>query len=199
MAQTESFVDLMEQYLAGHSEAARQLASLLYPIVQSRVARVLRASNRVNCQEMEDITQEVFTFLFRENCRTLRSWKPNGGLSFRNFVGMVAARQAISLLRTERQWRQVTNYQDFPNKEIDSELVENSEPAVISRDLLETLLGRLQEHLTPLGMEIFRLTFLEECTVKELCTQLHLSSDGVYAWRSRLRKKVENVFYEMNS
>jgi RNA polymerase sigma-70 factor (ECF subfamily) len=44
---------------------------------------------------------------------------------------------------------------------------------------------RLRETLTPLGMHLFNLLFVEERSVEEVCTTTTLSADAVYAWRSR--------------
>src|SRR5687767_4627167 len=103
----EPDVDLVEQALARRPEAARRLVDLLCPVVQARVARVLqragRASGRNTRQEVDDMTQEVFATLFDDGGKALRAWQPDRGLSLQNFVGLIAERTAVSILRSGRR------------------------------------------------------------------------------------------------
>src|SRR5262245_1194983 len=99
----------IEAALAGDEGAVRQLVDELGPVIQARVARALlrRASGRSVRQEVEDLTQEVFASLFEDDGRILRAWDETRGLSLKNFVGLVAGRQATSILRSGRTtpWR----------------------------------------------------------------------------------------------
>ena len=54
-------------------------------------------------QELEDIAQEVFAALFADGARLLKMWSPERGLSLANFVGLLAEREAISILRSGRR------------------------------------------------------------------------------------------------
>jgi DNA-directed RNA polymerase specialized sigma24 family protein len=204
----EAFVGLIEQTLARRPEAARQLVAHLYPVVQARVARVLvragRVSGRSARQEVDDMTQDVFAFLFEDGGKPLRAWEPARGLSLPNFVGLIAERHAVSVLRSGR--RSPWTEEPRASHELDHQVnavdeggggAAGTEVVLLSRDLLATLLDRLRELLSPLGMELFRQLFVDEKSVEEICADMKMSSDAVYAWRSRLRKLVAGLAAEL--
>ena len=182
------------------SHVERALAS---PLVQARVARRLvlqrdrSGGDRDVRQEVEDLAQEVFLSLFADDARALRAWDPTRGLSLSNFVGLVAERQAISILRSGRRspWR------DDPT--LDEELdrlpePRQSETAATSRDVVERLLDRLTEELTPMGRRLFDLLLVEEVPVAEAMVSTGLSAEALYAWRSRLRRVARQLLAELS-
>ncbi len=174
---------------------------MLTPVVQARVARGLllrrqrAAAGRDVRQEVEDFTQEVFLALFDDDGRVLRSWNPERGLSLLNFVGLVAERQTVSILRNGKR----SPWKEDPTlaAELDGEVPEpGPERAAASRETLRLLLGRLREELSPLGRHLFELIFLRELPVKEVVGQTGMTSEAVYAWRSRLRGRARRILSE---
>jgi RNA polymerase sigma factor (sigma-70 family) len=197
----ESLVDLVADAVARRPAAARRLVELLHPVVQARVARVLgrnvAATSRGLRQEVDDMSQEVFAFLFEDRAKSLRAWDPARGLSLENFVGLLAERKVISILRSGRQnpLREDPTLSEALDRE--TAAVPGPEPAAFSRELLEVLLDRLRLALSPLGMHLFELLYVEERTVEEVAAIAHMSNDAVYAWRSRLRKVVSALGAEL--
>ena len=197
---TADAADLLADTLAGHPRAARGLIDLLYPVVQARVARVLLRSagaRRGNPrQEIDDLTQEVFASLFEHQGRALRSWDRQRGLSLPNFVGLLAERCALSILRSGRR----TPFSSADEERKLDGLPEpgpGPEPAAMSRQLLELLLERLQLALSPLGFHLFQLLYVEERAPEEVAASARMSADAVYAWRSRLRKLANHLATEL--
>ena len=100
---------LVEQALAGDPAALNRLVAVLTPVIQARVAwtllarRFRLAGSRDVRQEVEDLCQDVFLALFARDCRVLRAWKPERGLSLENFVGLVAKCEVLSFLRSPRR------------------------------------------------------------------------------------------------
>jgi DNA-directed RNA polymerase specialized sigma24 family protein len=179
------------------------LIAQLVPIVEARVARVLvrrrGGSGRDARQEVEDLAQEVFLVLFDDGARILRAWDPTRGLSLDNFVGLVAERQAASILRSGRR----SPWTDAPAE--DAELEGAQEPAppegevrLISREALDQVVDRLRETLTPRGLELFFRLIVEEEPVENVCRTTGMSPDAVYAWRSRLAKQVRKIAQELS-
>lgn len=187
--------------LAGEEPALTRLVQTLTPVVQSRVARGLllrrtgAASGRDVRQEVEDLTQEIFLVLFADGGKVLRSWEPGRGLSLANFVGLVAERQTASILRSGRRspWKEdPTLPENLDQASADS----GPEAVAASREQLRNLLHRLKEELTPLGRHLFDLLFLRELPFEEVTRQTGMSSDAVYAWRSRLRRLARRLLEE---
>ena len=185
------------------SGALDRLVDSMAPIVQARVARCLlrqmpAGRGRDVRQEVEDLMQETFLTLLAKDAKVLRGWNPDQGLSLKNFVGLVAERRTISILRIGKRspWKEdptLTEALDRPSR------ATGPEEAASSRDLFVKVLRRLQEELSPLGRHLFELLFLRELSVADACQTTGMSSDAIYAWRSRLRRLAGKVFEELKS
>lgn len=196
--------ELLDTALAGDAGAVRALVAAMTPLVQARVARVLlrRASagrGRDVRQELEDLAQEVFAALFAERGRLLRLWSPERGLSLTNFVGLLAEREAISILRSGRRspWTEdPTEADDLSERAGTSGTVEAQ---IASRQLLERLLDRLRAQLSPKGLQLFVWLLVEQQPVDDVCRLADLKPDAVYAWRSRLGKLLRTLAAEISN
>ncbi|MEZ4221998.1 MAG: hypothetical protein R3B13_13780 [Polyangiaceae bacterium] len=192
----------LERALHGDRAALRVLVDELTPVIQARVARVLLRSaaahqaGRSIRQEVEDMTQEVFVSLLDEDGRALRSWTPERGASLKNFVGLLAERQAISILRSGRRSPWPRELPETSNEDAPSPL--RLEHAIESRELLGRLLERLQLALSPRGLDIFNRLYVHEESVESVMQDCDLSADAVYAWRSRLRKLVRELASQLS-
>lgn len=193
----------LDRALAGDEEELSRLVGELTPVVQARVARCLlrrrtgQAAGRSVRQEVEDLTQDVFLLLFANQAKVLRSWQAERGLSFTNFVGLVAERQATSTLRSGRR----SPWKDDPTRpeDLDAPAVESGpEGAAASREELRLLLHRLTEELSPQGRQLFDLLFLQDLSLAEVAARTGLSSGAIYAWRSRLRRLACQLHAEMS-
>lgn len=196
--------ELLAAALGGDADAATRLVAALTPIVQARVARVLlrreaAGRGREVRQELEDIAQEVFAALFAERGRLLRLWDPARGLSLANFVGLLAEREAVSLLRSGRR----SPWTEDPTE--DAALTDaaggvgDAEVRVASRELLTCLLDRLRAELSPKALQLFVWLMVEQLDVEEVCRRGDLSTDAVYAWRSRLSRLLRVMAAEISS
>ncbi len=192
-----------ELALLGDENALACLVHRLTPVVQARVARKLllcrdrSGGSRDVRQEVEDLTQEIFLILFADDGKVLRGWDPARGLSLANFVGLVAERQTVSILRSGRRspWR------DDPTLSDEMERIASpveTETAAASREVLGQLFDRLTEELSPLGRRLFDLLLIQETPVAEAILATGLSADAVYAWRSRLRRLARNLLVELS-
>ncbi len=192
-----SDTELVLRAVTGDRASIRALVDRLTPVVQARVGRALyrwrgSARGRDLRQELLDLTQEVFAELFARQGRVLRSWDPAKGLSLENFAGLVATRRALSALRSRRQspfTEEPTAAEDLDTRDTRP----GAEATVASRELFTEILKRLTEELSPQGMQLFTLLFLEQRSVEEVQAEAGLSRDAVYAWRSRLRKRVTAI------
>ena len=194
----------LQQALDGDQEALGGLVDAWTPIIQARVARILLryrqgpAAGRDVRQEVEDLAQDVFLHLFADDGRALRGWRADGGLSLDNFIGLVAERQAYSILRSGKR----SPFKEDPTltDELDSPtLAPDPETAAASRDELRHLVRRLAEELSPLGRQLFELIYVQELAVDEVAGTASMTADAVYAWRSRLRRSARLVHDELVS
>ena len=188
---------LVRAAIKGSPRAIRRLVARLTPVIRARCGRVLLRSSfrcgRDVQQQLDDMTQEVFLALFDRECRELSRWDPERGASLDNFIGVIAHRQTLALLRTGRRnpwYEEPVDDGDFPEL---SDKGPAPDETTIRRDLLERVVAELEQTLSAQAHSMFQLLILEARSVSEVCEQTGLSSDAVYAWRSRLLKRVRQL------
>lgn len=191
----------LERALAGHTASLEALIARLTPVVQARVARVLLRQVRRRAtlrQDVEDFSQDVLMLLFSDEARILRSWQSERGLTLEQFAGMVTERRTISILRSGRRnpWREEPTEPDDLDSVSDQA---GPEVSTASKERLGQLLDRVREAVSPQGWQLFRLLFVEERSVQETMLETGLSSDAVYAWRSRLRRLARRQLVELDA
>ena len=194
--------ELLRRALAGDRPATRGLVELLSPVVHARVARKLlrsqgQSKNRNLRQEIEDFVQEVFVALFADGGRPLRAWDPGRGMSLLNFVGLLAEHQVDSILRSGRRSPWTEDATKDESLERRAGVTESAHARVSSRDMLAKIVERLRAELTPAGVEMFQLLVLESLSVEEVCQRTGMTTDAVYAWRSRLGKQARQIREEL--
>ncbi|MDI1432474.1 RNA polymerase sigma factor [Polyangium sorediatum] len=198
----EDIAALLRRALAGERAAVRALIDALAPVVQARVARILlrrRAPQRDIRQETEDLVQEVFVVLFADSARALRQWDPARGMSLPNFVGLVAEREVISILRSKR--RNPWTEEPMLDEELDPKHDEqpSTERLFEDREAVAALLAAIHARLGDRGMLLFQWLVVEGRPVEEICAALGMTPDAVYAWKSRLAKLVREVAEDLAS
>lgn len=184
-------LELLSRALGGDRAAIRALVDRLSPVIWSRVTRVAQRGRRTSDQIRqlgEDLTQEVFAALFQDDGRALRAWVPTRGLSLEAYVGLLAEHQASSILRSGRRsaWREDATAEDTLVSEVGAS--DRDAARIVARDTLVRVLERVQAQLSPRGLQMFELLVIEERSVEDVSATMGMSSDAVYAWRSRISK-----------
>ena len=186
--------------LGGVPDAMRALVAQLTPVIQARVARCLvrhgSPESRRNLQEeVADLTQEVFASLFEADGRALRRWRGDIGLSLSGFVGMIASRRAISILRPSRR----SPWAEEPAEHLDALLVASDTPEalVASREVIGQVVAAMERELSPLGWSLFQRLLFEEENIADVATQSGMKRSTLYMWRCRLLKKVRQKAAEL--
>ena len=182
---------LLAAALSGDPIATRELVDTLLPVVQCRVARVLRQrapGNRDLRQEMQDLVQDVFARLFANRAQVLRQWDPERGANLRTFVSLVTHREVISKMRTAKR----NPFTEEPTARSEHQLQPSPRPLpdqqASDREYLGQLVASLKAELSPQGYRVFQMLWGEQRAVEDVCASLNLSRDAVYAWRTRIRK-----------
>ena len=183
---------------------ARQLVSELTPLIRVRALRALQRCQprarecRDAHQDVDELAQEVLAAIFANDGQTLRSWDSERGKSFRNFVAMVADREIRKILcsSTRRPWIEAESASDELGMELGS--AASPEQLVAAYSVFEHLSAALRAELSPRGSELFQLLVIDDCSVDEVCERMQLGRDVVYAWRSRLLKRLRVIVKCMN-
>jgi RNA polymerase sigma factor (sigma-70 family) len=184
--------------LSNDPAAVRSLVEHMKPVVQARVARALgrRVGFRARdlASDIADFTQEVFMALFSDDARALRRWDPARGLSFQNFVGLLAQHRVAEILRTKRWSTQAEKLvsDESQIREAVAEPAADSEDASMSQELLGRLLERLESTLSTRGLEMFERLYVRGESIEQVCAETGLRSNAVHQWRSRIAKAARN-------
>ena len=188
--------------LDGDRRAVSAFVRVMTPIVQARAAKAMRGfaveGSRAR-QELEDMVQDTFLAIFANDSKLLRGWDPDRGLSFQNFVGLIAYRLALSKLRTQKS----NPFNADPT--MDEELEQGQEPepafdtALAQRDLMVKVVARVRAKLSPLGLSLFTALIIEEREIEDVMMEESMSRDALYAWRSRLLKAIKREYQSLLS
>lgn len=125
--------------LTGDAGAIRALVAELTPVIHARAVRVLLrrrvlAKGTDVRQVLDDMMQDVFVELFREDGKALRVWDPARGLGLRGFVGLVAEQHVAALLRVrcKNPWAEDLTVDDAGHEEA-AEAADDPERRAASR------------------------------------------------------------------
>lgn len=188
--------------LAGDRRAVAAFVRVMTPIVQARSAKAMRGfaveGSRAR-QELEDMVQDTFLALFSHDSKLLRTWEPKRGLSFENFIGLIAYRLALSKLRTHKSNPFTADPTLDENLESEQEPTPAFDTGVVQRDLMVKVVARVRAKLSPLGLSLFTALILEERDIEEVMMEQSMSRDALYAWRSRLLKSVKREYQTLMS
>jgi DNA-directed RNA polymerase specialized sigma24 family protein len=185
---------LIAGVLAGDRTARHRFVVQLSPVVRHRVARVLVHMARGNThqhtrrQDILDLIQDVFVVLLRDSGKVLASWRPTEGLSLQNFVGLVAEREAATILRSGRR----SAWAEDPTDDVceASAFLTTPEGQACARQELELLCAFISERLSPRALELFRALFVNSESLEDVCVRFSMTATGVYTFRSRVRALV---------
>jgi RNA polymerase sigma-70 factor (ECF subfamily) len=193
-------LELVNAALARDPTACRALIAQLAPVVRQRVAKMLlcsagRSGRTASPADVDDLAHDVFVVLFDRDGRVLKAWDPQRGLSLRNFVGLVAQREAAAILRSGRRsaWAEDPTQDDVQLGA--SEHTPEREAA--AREELGIVLDRLRERLSPRGLLMFEALFSDHQAVEQVCEQFDMTANAVYSFRSRLQGLVAEIHAEL--
>lgn len=188
--------DDIDRALDGDEDAMRVLVQALRPAVQMEVAWTLqrftpRGRGRDPRQELADMVQEVFLSLLEQDGRALRAWNPSRGRTLASFVRLIARHQVISLVRSDRRcpWTE----DPTPVEDMELEPTPSPEASIADRDEARRVMNKLRDELSTRSMLIFESLYIEHRSVEEVCGEFGLTKDALYAWRSRLKQKLNRV------
>jgi RNA polymerase sigma-70 factor (ECF subfamily) len=199
LSEADDLKILIERALSGDGASVRALIDRLSPVIMRRVEATLwRRTGRANAgQEAADMAQEVFVALFQADGRALRSWDPGRGMSFDNFIGLLAQHQVVSILRNKRTspWRE----EPTVTEEIEplGDTAVSPETITSSREDLRLLVDRLRETLSPRGLEVFQRMIIDEEPLEALVARTGMTRDALYQWKSRVLRTVRSLAEEI--
>ncbi len=181
---------------AGSELAWRTLVRELQPLIASVLVRIVRRYGDQNLALVDDLVQETFLRLCRDDCKVLRQFKQQHESAIFGFVKVVAASVATDHFRAQNAQKRAGEYA------MDSEVLDRTAVAKAEKPdqgvLLEQVEGCLNR-VTESKQEqsLFWLYYRQGFTAVEIAgmSGVQLSAKGV---ESCLLRLVKGVRYEMN-
>lgn len=183
--------------LDGDRVASRQFYKAYDPTVRWAVAmRVRRWPELVT--RFEDLVQEVWLELLRNGGKRLRYYKGDRGLSFRGFLGFIAARHGwrrarVVLARDERDAMVVEGMGTEADEQDALDLVQR----LIEADLFDQLSERVDAELDEVDQRIFRDHFVNGETLRAIAKDLGIKEPTVQQRKRRIYDKLRTLVGEL--
>lgn len=177
----------------GDRRALARLVDELLPVVKVEVVVALHrragAAGRDAKQDVDDFVQDVLVYLLAQDGRVLRRWDPQRGRSLASFVRLVTRHRVARRLEGFRgnPWSaEPTGDEELEGLDADAR---DDAPFrhVASRERLTRLLEQLRARLNERGLLLFRLIYVEQRPIPEVCETVGMSRAAVDQWCSRLR------------
>jgi DNA-directed RNA polymerase specialized sigma24 family protein len=173
-----------------------KLFEFLAPVIQGRIAEVLRMrrlGRHYQRQDIVDLVHDVFAMLLEDPERILSGWDPSAGRSLKSYVGQRVEWFVISQLRAQRHATQLV--------ELDAASLRRSgadDGSVENRELVSGLIAAIQTKWSDFGVKLFHQLFVLGAPSKQVAKEMDLGVDGVDQWRCRIRK-FSRAFLERES
>lgn len=191
LARVDPDLRLVHRALRGHGGAVRQLVERLMPVIRAQIGYTLaRQPGRRTQGDRDDYAQEVWVALWADDGRRLKAYDRTRGASFEGYVGLIAERELLGLLRKESAQKRGGDL-----RQVNPELLGNAvdggaspERAAMARDEAQALLSHLKTRLPERGMLVFRCLYTDGRGVAETAEMLGVSAQVVYNWQHKIRK-----------
>lgn len=145
-------------------------------------------------QVTDDIYQEVFLSLFKDDYRKLKQFKGKNNCSLTSWLRMIATRTVIDFARKQRS---PVSLDDAPlnGKPLVETLPDKRELPDESLEKQEwyQLLMNLVQELPPKDRHLFELSYYQELPDSETAQIMNLSIGAVYMRKSRIKQKLIKV------
>lgn len=190
---------LRDAALAGDTAAVRTLVERLVRPIEYRVSlAITRYRSRCDAkQACADLTQQVFLALFEDAGRRLRAWEPGRGASLETFVGLIAEREVVAMLRRDRRnpWTESPTEATVLAAKVGE--VGDHEAAVVNRQWLALVLDRALANLDERGLLLFQRLIVDDAPVEAVASEVGSTTAALYMWKSRFSKTVRQLAEEV--
>lgn len=160
----------------------QQYSNLIYHTIHSTL-RVHEQPNSTD--DVNDLFQEIFSALLRDNCKKLRIFDPSKGRSLASWLRLIATRLTINHIKRARP---LTPLDDLP---IEPSQKESEEP-LIDKELQNVLTDAL-EALSTDDKLLIELSVIKELPAKIVAQMLHISVEALYTRKNRIINKLRKI------
>lgn len=175
----------------GDDRAFALLVARCEPMLRAQVARF-----RLPHADAEDVAQEGLLGLLS----AVRTFRPDGGASFRTYAAVCVRNRLLSALRRTagQADESLDATEDDGVQPLHAPAVVDPESLVLERESAERLLSHLRDHLTPREYTVL-LRYMDGYSYAEIAAELHMSAKAVDNALWRARRKVRELLSVENS
>jgi RNA polymerase sigma factor (sigma-70 family) len=186
---------ILTAYLAGDPTAAERFVVAFEGVVRDAIARFLAFRVRDRTHLTDDLIQEVFLALLRDDGRKLRTFAGRHGCSLAGWLKVVAVRLTIDRLR--REGRMVALDDDTPRmlelrRSLRSEGADPEE-AMQGMEAAERLTQALAQ-LGPKDRVLAELHLVRGRSLDHVAAVLGVSMNAAYVRKSRVVERLRRMF-----
>jgi RNA polymerase sigma-70 factor (ECF subfamily) len=184
--------EILNACLDTGSEAAwTAFVERFQPLIASGVSRVVRRFGAPNSALVDDLVQETYLRLCKDNCRSLREFKAQHDEAIFGYIKVVAISVALDHFRarsTHKRRGEVEDDGTAPEASVSSSVIEQSA-------LIEQLDQRLTASQTERDRTIFWLYYRQGYTASDIASipNLGLTKKGVESCIYRLTQSLRDV------
>lgn len=186
----DPIADLVAPALAGDRKATARLVARLLPVIRATVRKVIRKHEhrRIGPYDGDDLTQEIWLLLLRDDGKRLRAYDRNRAASLEGYVAMIARTEATHLVRREQTGGR--GHGELQDSLDDAQHVRGGtdpEAEAISAELADRLRRRLSAELPARGQLVFALLYTDRLTPAEAAAVMKVNVQVVYNWQHKIR------------
>lgn len=192
-------VELVEAALSGDRRAVGRLVQRLMPIVRAMTRRVLqRGGRRIGPHDGDDLVQEVWMSLLRDDGRMLRRYDPSRGASFESYVALIARTEAGKVLRAERAQKRGGDV-EFGALDDAGGISGGPDPeaAALGRSMQADLDRHLRANLPARGQLVLKLVYGDGLSAPDAARTMGVKTQVIYNWQHKIRGLIRERLAEV--
>lgn len=188
--------DLLRRARAGDAKAVHDVVQKIEPWCRVRIAKVLLGAPYASRADVDDILQDTLLVFLKAEGGPADRWEPAKG-SFENFAAGKAEHLALDLRRKRRREHAWFEAEDRGTAEPEVDSSRTPERRLACRQVLAESLKVCRDELSPQGKEMLQMLIVDCLGVREVAATMSMEPAAVYAWRSRLQRRLKEIAQQM--
>lgn len=176
---------LVADAMAGPGPARDELIRRLTPVIRARVRRRLARLGTLGAHDGDDLTQDIWVVLVKDDGRQLRAYDSGRGASLENYVGRIAEREVGNRLDKVRALKRGGNATAAALDDV--QIAGEDGTRVVSRATLASLLKHLDAELPARGKLVLRLLYADGLKPADAARVMGVKVQVVYNWQHKIR------------
>ncbi|MFN3201939.1 MAG: RNA polymerase sigma factor [Bradymonadia bacterium] len=182
---------LITEALSGDRTSMQQIIRRLLPVIQSRVRVYLsrRSGQRLGGQDADDLIQEIWLALIKDEGRVLMAYDPDRGMSLEGYTGLICRRELWRRAESSQSERRGGHLKLVELDEArDTQSQENPEQLTVARGDLKRLYTYLMTELPPRGQLVLMALYEDGLSAEQAAEFVGVTKQVIYNWQHKIRK-----------